>query len=796
MVTVDCETCGFHGMAVTIQYAFDMGPIFIHDVWRVPVRETLELIEKICADDLLGFNLTFDFFHICKLYNVLSLSKDWEDWPQIAECAANESRARDGFCLKPRSALDLFLHAKKGPYQSLMDREDIRIKKVPRQLAPALAAKLEKLVEIKDVYFARKKDKYAKHWNCFDIEDAPEFQDVVLKFAPSSALKALCVDALGLDPNDVMLFSNISLPNDAHPEECGWAPFATAIAPRGPETGDWKGTWPEKIDRHITQWSYNTLARKYAEKDVELTRELWIKWGKPAFGDFDSNLACSVAAVRWKGFRIDVEKIKSLRDKAIKVAAETPTAPSAVQKWILSLLSETEQVIIDGCTDKVTLEAIEADDLEDCPVCSGNGKVCKDADDKGEPCNNCETRGKIHLNEFEPGRRAGLVLAARRADKEIELYDKLLQAGRFHASFKIIGTLSGRMAGSDKLNAQGIKSTDEVRSCFPLAWHGQVLTGGDFSGFEVVLADAVYADPDLHRDLTVPVTCGVCKGSKIINQKKCKTCKGKGEYVKKIHGIFGMELWPDMTYDEIVATAGTSDDRYSKAKRAVFLLLYGGMAEGMAEKLGLDLDVCIKAYEGFVRKYKKVGQERAKVFNMFCSMRQAGGIGSKVEWHDPCDYIESLFGFKRYFTLENKVAKALFELAENPPKDWLAMKFKVVRRDREQTATGATRSALFAAAFGIQAQAMRSAANHVIQSSGSKLTKELQEKIWRLQPVGISKWVVSLFQVHDEILCVCDEETVPEIISIKNQFIKDNLGVVPLLEVDWKERMTDWSSKH
>lgn len=801
MIFFDCETVGFHGVAVLIQYAIDDGPIILHSVWTTPVRETLELIEMIVndPDGVVGFNLTFDWFHLTKLYNVLSLCKDWESEPSYLECAENEPKARDGVCLKPVSALDLFLYAKKGPYQSLMDREDIRIKKVPRALAPALAAQLEKLVVIKDIYFARRKDKYAPKWRVYDIDECPDFQDVVLKFEPSSALKALCIDALDLNPDDVLFFSNVAVSEKAYPKEVGWAPFALAVAPRALKTGNWEGTWPEKIETHVIHWAYNTLARKYAEKDVELTRALYNAWGKPALGDDDSVLACSVAAIRWKGYSINEQKIRTLRTKAIRVAAETPTAPGAVKKWVLELLSETEQVVlgVDGtCTDKVTLEAIEADDLESCITCKGTGKVREFEDDKGTPCSICDTRGKIHTNTYEAGRRAGLVLAARRADKEVELYDKLLQAGRFHASFKIIGTLSGRMAGADGLNPQGIKATDEVRSCFPLSWDGQVLTGGDFSGFEVVLADAVYGDPDLHRDLTIPVECGVCEGFKIINGKECKTCKGQGQYVKKIHGLFGQHVFTDLSYDDIVATAGTSDDKYSMAKRAVFAMLYGGEGPTLADRLGVDIETAEAAYTAFTTKYKKVGSERKKVFDMFCSMRQAGGIGSAVEWHEPSDYIESIFGFKRYFTLENKICSALFQLAEKPPKEWSDIKIKVMRRERLQTVSGATRSALFAAAFAIQAQNMRSAANHVIQSSGAQLTKKLQRLIWELQPCGIGHWCVMPNNIHDELNVPCTPEFVQQIVAIKDKFVLDNVPKVPLLEIDWKDIMKDWSGKH
>lgn len=800
MIFLDCETCGFHGVAVLIQWAKNDGEIHLHSVWTTPVRETLELIETIIADPdgIVGFNLTFDFFHICKLYNVLSMCSDYESDPNYFECAKNEPAARDGVCLKPKSALDLFLFAKKGPYQSLMDRDDVRIKKVPRALAGSLAEQLETLVEIKDIYFARRKDKYAPKWKVYDIEDNPEFQDIVLKFEPSSALKALCVDALNLDPNDVLLFDNVSVTKSAYPEEVGWAPYALAIAPRALETGNWKGSWPEKIETHVIHWGYNALARKYAEKDVWLTRELWRAWGKPPLGDDDSILACSAAAIRWRGYKIDEPKIRLLRTKALALAAEIPTAPEAVKKWVFSLVSEEERVVLDvdwDSTAKVTLEGIEEEDLEKCKTCV-EGRIKEFEDDKGKICHECEGRGKIHSNTHEPGRRAGLVLTARRAIKEVELYDKLLQAGRFHASFKIIGALSGRMSGADGLNAQGIKATDEVRSCFILKWSDMVLTGGDFSGFEVVIADAVYADPDLHRDLTVPVECGVCKGKAIINQKPCKACKGKGKYVKKIHGLFGQEVFTDLDYDQIVATSGTADDLYSKAKRAVFAMLYGGMETTLADRLGVSIDIAEAAYIAFTTKYKKVGLERKKVFDMFCSMRQPNGIGSAVEWHEPEDFVESIFHFRRYFTLENKICKALFTLAENPPKTWNDIKIKVTRRDRQQTVGGATRSALFASAFAIQAQNMRSAANHVIQSSGAQLTKKLQKQIWELQPCGIQIWYVMPFQCHDEIQVPCLPQMVPLIVETQKRFVIENVDKVPLLEMDWRTEMSSWAGKH
>ena len=117
-------------------------------------------------------------------------------------------------------------------------------------------------------------------------------------------------------------------------------------------------------------------------------------------------------------------------------------------------------------------------------------------------------------------------------------------------------------------------------------------------------------------------------------------------------------------------------------------------------------------------------------------MRQPAGIGSAVVWAEPAEYIETFLGFRRYFTLENTICQALFNLARNVPAEWRACKVKLVRRDRVQTASGAVSSALDGAAFQMQAANMRAAANHEIQSPGADGMKAVQRRLWDLQPAG------------------------------------------------------------
>jgi DNA polymerase I-like protein with 3'-5' exonuclease and polymerase domains len=154
-----------------------------------------------------------------------------------------------------------------------------------------------------------------------------------------------------------------------------------------------------------------------------------------------------------------------------------------------------------------------------------------------------------------------------------------------------------------------------------------------------------------------------------------------------------------------------------------------------------------------------------------------------------------LFGFKRYFTLENLICKTLFTLANNPPPHWKAIKGKVVRRDREQTVSGALSSACYAAAFNVQSADMRAAANHEIQCPGAILTKRLQVRQWALQPPGYSKWLVIPMNVHDEILSVTHKSVVNQSREIVTSFLDEYRKFVPLLSMDWKTDMKSWADK-
>ena len=255
-----------------------------------------------------------------------------------------------------------------------------------------------------------------------------------------------------------------------------------------------------------------------------------------------------------------------------------------------------------------------------------------------------------------------------------------------------------------------------------------------------------------------------------------------------------MEMYPGKTYEDILASADTEFDMYTKGKQGVFGMIYGGDWNTLVGKFGLSAGSGPACRGRILQKVPGIPKAREKTFNAFCSMKQPGGLGSAVVWADPAEYIESFLGFRRYFSLENKICKALFDLARKPPKNWSGVKVKVVRRDRVQTAGGAV-LALYGASFGMQAANMRAAANHEIQSPGAQITKAVQRKLWDLQPPGIGELRLSIMNVHDELLTVTKPELGDTIVEVVRESVESFRPKVPLIGITWHKEMQYWAEK-
>ena len=747
---LDVETCGLHGVPVLLQYAYDDGPILCHDLWLEPIDETIDLILKISKTNVIGFNLVFDWFHIYKFFTMLlrfiqenpEAAKD-RPYDHVKEFARLEYQAGKVGCLRPPAACDVMIISKTGPYQSLMDRKNINIRRVPAVLAEALQSELAKRVHIDDIYFSRQKvHKDAPRWTLTPSKDRDGkvlrgFYDLILRFKPSGALKILAQHALKIPVQDIIQRSDV-LPIDRPEIDLGYKP--------------WGGDWPKFVKRHALHWKYHERAREYATDDVKYTRDLWKHFGSPEPGDVDSDLTIMVACTRWRGMKVKVADMQRMIDYIKPELRGTPQAPNAVKRWLSQVLSPEEQLALVD-TKKSTLQ--------------GMTKLECDCQLIGEDKHTCEI---CHGTGLHPvAERAQRVLTARMQKKELELYEKLVAALGLYPSFRVIGALSGRMAGADRFNAMGVKRADEVRALFELAdeAEGEVLSGGDFDAFEVVLTIADSGDKRLEEDV---------------------------KQGKKIHALFATEMFPGYTYEQIIASSGTANDMYTLGKNGVFTMIYGGDDQTLVHKYGVEEERAKAAFKRFDQKYPQMAAWRQEVQRKFQLISQER-LGAKIQISAADDFIGSMFGYKRYFTLELQIVRALVDLAENLPEEWAKLKVKILRRADKgyQTAGNATRSALYGAAFSVQSAIQRAAANHRIQAAGARVTKVVQHKLWTTyQPVGFAPWRIRLMNIHDEILAASPPELVEPIAQTVKETVDEFKKKVPLLSIGWG-RMASWS---
>ncbi len=855
-VYIDSETCGLHSMMVLWQFAIDEGPVYLYHVWKEPVWKTLQLLEMLMKLDYIGFNLSFDHFHVAKIHTIWSLLPEhWIPEQHIEEIALKyEHEGQDGQCIKPTRACDLMLWSRKGKFQTAMSRNDIRIRRIPTVLAYALARKLESAVTLPDICFAKAKDPNGPRWRVFDRVDKDGnmddvFKDVCLRFNPAGGLKYLAEHALGWKPK--YHFADVEVDRKFTPPDkrLGFIPTALGMAPGGPED-DWtiydkhkkpRGhAWPKWIQIHIDHWATKEPAQEYAYDDIVYTRALCHYFEDPEPGDDDSELACMVGIVRWHGFEINEPGVANLCEGALAKLNSSPiniNKPPEVREYITSCMDEMESLVLEQSTKKAVLKEVAKDCFTEdehgceCTKCSGSGTF------SGGPCLRCGSRGTIDasakptydntggikVGNHPAAIRARELLDIKAAAKEVELYQKLLAARKFHPDFNVIGTLSTRMSGGSGLNAQGIKHDKSVRSMFPLKWDGMVLSGGDFDSFEVVLAAAVYKDQDLFDALTKKVDCEDCpqgakcekcagtgkvgqfdcmycirgKDNQTTGKRECKLCGGKGWYRKKIHAMFGTAMFPGATYEQVVESDGTSHDMYTAGKTGVFALIYGGDWTTLKRNQGLDEETARAAEQRFFAMFPGIPAARQRVTDMFQSMKQING--RQIIWTEPQESIESFLGFKRSFALENQVCKALFTLAHNIPREWTGKHLKtwVIRSVLKgvQSAGGAVSSGLFGAAFGLQGANVRAAANHEIQSPGGQITKAVQRKIWDLQPVGVSDLIIAPLNVHDEIMVVNRPDMVDKIADAVEKEVVSYRDRVPLIGLTWNKEQENWAEK-
>jgi DNA polymerase I-like protein with 3'-5' exonuclease and polymerase domains len=805
----DTETAGLHGVIVKIQTEFDNEGVNMIDAWLEKVSVSMALIERIVDNHVIAHNLRFDWFHLSKWYNmcrwVLENHGDVRPVDLDVEIMVEaEWQSQFGLCLKPRGATCTLLTTQQGELQTLMNRKGIVIKRQPIQLRDKLMAKLELMTaHLPDILFAKRDDPFAPRWTWTEIKEekdgeiCPDFVDIKLNFKPSNALKSIAKHVLGYEPK----YTHKDIHLDNIPKEfnkMGYMPFARLA---GPEM------WPDVIKSHIDHWEKNEEANQYAHDDIPLLKALYEHLDEPE-PDRYGLLACQIASSRLRGMEVNVEAAAEqlvIQEHTISLAPVNVDSPKQVREYIADAMDPTEALVVAKSAKAAILEDV-------CKV-----YVCEDDEECCEfGCPRCDTRHaakifgydldelrgnkpkkELDILEWEQritdmedhisrlltcklgwipaGRmpviaRVREIQRTRKAGKRAQVYRKLIQTkGRMYPSFNPIGAKSGRLSGADGFNFQAIGSEEAMRAVFTLTDGTNVLSMGDYDSLEIIIAIVVYGDDALAKDV---------------------------ESGKSLHALMACEVY-GLTYEQVMAKKGTKDDVYKKAKIVVYSLLYGSTIAGIANKLTLPVNVVQKAYDNFVGKYPGVAKARKELAAMFTAIAQPGGRGTEVYYQQPQMCCESMFGFKRDFSIEFELLKILYDFANDLPVEWKKMRGASIRYGDEQKAYWRhVASGLFGAAMNsIQGGVIRAALNHIIQSTGNHLTVGLQTAVWDVQPVGIKPFVLTLMSIHDEICVVSDPEVVDKVASVVYTCIESQQKDVPLLAMEWMSHASSWAGK-
>jgi hypothetical protein len=114
MIFFDTESCGLTGPLTLLQTKRPGQSPELYYPWKNRVSKTLLYLEALCDEVICAFNLTHDWFHVNKFYNLLWMYKnefgEELDVVKLAllEKALIKTNMHAQFCLKPKDALDLF----------------------------------------------------------------------------------------------------------------------------------------------------------------------------------------------------------------------------------------------------------------------------------------------------------------------------------------------------------------------------------------------------------------------------------------------------------------------------------------------------------------------------------------------------------------------------------------------------------------------------------------------------------------------------------------------------------------
>jgi len=766
---IDTETLGLYSPMVTLQYKFsddDQEPQ-LYCPWTNPASRTIKLIEKIVESRVVAHNLTFDWQKLQQFYcglkqvGKITCGRDFRPIDHVFDMAEGIYAGRNEYCLKPRAAVCTLLLCQKQLGGTSLATKEIRVRKVPMDVAGYVVDMLNKRTDLPEIMFARRKN--GGKWDIAQSDAGDAWADVALRFAPSNALKD--VSRYVLDVADTQkLGQDIAMP--PFPYECGYAPYATLLRDEnrtGWFTKDEKPLWPRMLQLHLDfWWTEGSPQMKYALDDIVLLEKLYVHLGSPDT-DFDSELSCQVSVCRTAGFKIEQDKLEDAVEISQKVVDSSPVnvdSPNQVREYIQQALDPMEVHVVAESCDKVTLKklttAFVLDEPEEC--CT-------------EGCPRCDGQKELPAGPMPVAIRADKILDVRKHAKRLQLYRKLEVAKGAFPSFRVIGTKSGRMSGADGLNYHGIDGSREIREIFSLADRdGWVVSGGDMNSQELAVAAAVMNDKNLSDDI------------------------GEG---RSLHAVFAASA-SGLPYEQIMKNKEDKStpeaNWYKKAKICVYAILYGAASFNIAQTLGVEPEEAEQIILDFFKKYPYMAQTRKQVKESLEALRS--DVDGHLQVVKPKQtYIDSVFGFRREFVTEYAVMEILFAAMKDVHKEMKSIKGECVRKEEKgkQTYASAVSSALYGSVFSLQGKILRAALNHTIQSAGRTITLRVQKRIWdEVQPCGVHPFKIKLLSVHDEIITTSPPSECPKIRYAVAAEMADLCKTVPLLSLDWAEDVGSW----
>ena len=506
----------------------------------------------------------------------------------------------------------------------------------------------------------------------------------------------------------------------------------------------------------------NSRFYKYAELDILYLKVLYDKLGNPRC-DYNSSCCHNMAYLRYYGFDLDFGALRKAEDYYKEIVEGIEKKLSGINlrssKERLELLQPYFPLL--ASTNKNTLKKLAEGDCE-------GAKLCK------------------AIIEYGPARQRLLQI-----QKVLE--SETLKA---HPDLRVMGTATNRMAGTNGLNWQGVGAVDEteveidideldeIPEELLLQWleadladytqkekvglRHAVLTPcvGDWSSFEVRIANAVYQDEQLNYDLENGID---------------------------LHSMGTVSFHPDfkdsgISYEDF--KAGYKDNlKWDKARKGIKSVIFGSFyfctAHAVANALGILEGEAQKILDGLYDRYSGMKRYRKATEDDFLT-------ADTEKWSKDCvskmkRSRKDLTGYERRWDFEAAVAEAMWELGQRNHKT--GIEGTVIRSAQKgrQTINNAVKSAFLGSAIAIQAAVSRQAGNMLIQATGSSLNKKLQAETWE-------KLRVPTLNIHDENIVPhhpnFDMKTYSELID---DYTERATKIVPMLEFDYgpTERWSD-----